>query len=78
MISIGKNEKSASSGLRVLDKACEKVDIALNGSKLTYIVIYSCLFVPFFALFSSSCWISGRSFIWWVDGLEQQYPFFIL
>lgn len=78
MAGIGKNEKTVSSGPRAFDKACERIDAALNGSKLAYILIYSCLFIPFFVLFSSSCWIGGRSFIWWVDGFEQQYPFFIL
>lgn len=61
-----------------LDNACERIDRALNRSRAKYILIYSCLFVPFFLLFSSSCWLGNRSFIWWVDGFEQQYPFFIL
>ena len=61
-----------------LDNACDRIDRALNRSRAKYILIYSCLFVPFFLLFSSSCWLGNRSFIWWIDGFEQQYPFFIL
>lgn len=61
-----------------LDNACDRIDRVLNRSRAKYILIYSCLFVPFFLLFSSSCWLGNRSFIWWVDGFEQQYPFFIL
>ena len=41
---------------------------------LLYTVIFGLVFIPYaYALFRR-----GGSFIWLVDGLEQQYPFFIL
>lgn len=72
------NTKNALAKEGVMDKACERIEEALDGTKSKFVFIYSCLFVPFFLLFSSSCWLGNRSFIWWVDGFEQQYPFFIL
>lgn len=49
-----------------------------SSSRALLILGYSILFVGCFGLFSLACLYFGKSFIWSVDGLEQQYPFFLM
>lgn len=49
-----------------------------NTSWTTLLLLYSALFLLCFALFSLGCLVFGKGFIWSVDGLEQQYSFFVM
>lgn len=61
-----------------LKNVCLALDDVVYGSRFHFYIAYTIFFIAYFLLFSASCWLRGQSFIWWVDGLEQQYPFFIL
>lgn len=51
---------------------------AIDGSKKVYYGTYGLLFLLCFSMFAFGIIFRGGSFIWTVDGLEQQYMFFIL
>lgn len=56
----------------------ERLFVWINaGGKKAYLS-YTFLFVAFFVLFASGLFINGKGFIWYVDGLEQQYMFFVM
>ena len=50
----------------------------ISRSRRNYFIVYCIAFAAFFFLYSYSLIKSGESFIWAVDGIEQQYNFFIL
>ena len=50
----------------------------VSSNKRVFYATYCLAFLFFFSLFSYSLWRAGLSFIWSVDGAEQQYNFFIL
>lgn len=55
-----------------------RIDARMNDSKRVYVAVYSLLFLLLFACFSFGCIARGKGFIWSVDGLEQQYAYFIM
>lgn len=48
-----------------------------STTKRSYIAVYGIVFLIFFIAMSFSFISAGKGFIWVVDGLEQQYPFFV-
>lgn len=56
----------------------ERLDAFVRGSRRGLLLSYLALFVVFLALFSSGLLVNGKGFIWYIDGLEQQYMFFIM
>lgn len=61
-----------------LEKGANKIRASIDLSKKVYFVAYVVLFCFFMLLFSFGYLLYGKSFIWTVDGLEQQYMFFIM
>lgn len=55
-----------------------KLKAMLESSKRIFFFSYVVLFCFFMLLFSFGYLLYGKSFIWTVDGLEQQYMFFIM
>lgn len=47
-------------------------------ASLRYWGVYTLFFIAMFACMSFACIVNDRGFIWSVDGLEQQYTFFLL
>ena len=56
----------------------EEIRRPLLPSRAVLYLLYTVLFALVFLTFSYALFRRGGSFIWLVDGLEQQYPFFIL
>lgn len=57
-----------------LSKFFEKLES--SGGFVLYFVVYTGVFLLFFFAMSLGFLMSGKGFLWIVDGLEQQYPFF--
>lgn len=55
-----------------------RVSDRINNNGRTFFAVYTLLFILLFACFSFGCLARGKGFIWSVDGLEQQYAYFIM
>lgn len=47
-----------------------------SSSRLSYLCVYTTVFLVLFLAMSFSFFIAGKGFIWDIDGLNQQYVFF--
>ena len=61
-----------------MKKKIERLSSKIEESNKTLWITYTVLFIFFFLVFWSGFLIHGKGFVWTVDGLEQQYMFFIL
>lgn len=66
------------SGEGRLAALAQKWQAAIDGSRRAYYGSFVALFVVFLCAFMFGYLVNGRGFIWSVDGLEQQYLFFVL
>ena len=60
------------------EKCANKLKDSIESSKRVFFLSYVFLFFSFMLFFSFGYLLYGKSFIWTVDGLEQQYMFFIM
>jgi uncharacterized membrane protein YfhO len=60
------------------EKSANRIKNSIDSSKKAFFASYIALFCFFMLLFSFGYLLYGKSFIWTVDGLEQQYMFFIM
>lgn len=60
------------------EKCANRLKDSIESSKRVFFLSYVFLFFSFMLFFSFGYLLYGKSFIWTVDGLEQQYMFFIM
>lgn len=52
--------------------------LQFHTDKCSQYLYYTILFALFFLAFSAILIVHGKSFLWTTDGVEQQYPFFVM